>query len=161
MQNKLYSQVGDFYFSIIEPVFGKISFADPTEVFLYKFLRLIEVERNLFATHFCYAQIVNGGLNQFFWNSTGIVAPESALGFRAIGFKRCAEIIEEAISFFDKPYSRDCAYRRENLARIEKKLGNLDPFSSMDDEFYDSLCLTDFLFEKLADKYAEENTINI
>ncbi|HEV2132983.1 MAG TPA: DUF4375 domain-containing protein [Terracidiphilus sp.] len=61
----------------------------------------------LFAAHFCLSEIHNGGLLQFFWNSTGIMAPEAIEGFQAIGMLELASVIRAAAAPLGAPYPRD------------------------------------------------------
>jgi hypothetical protein len=48
----------------------------------------------------------NGGFLQFFWNSTGILAPEAIEGFNAIGMPNLASIVSEATRFLGAPFPR-------------------------------------------------------
>jgi hypothetical protein len=50
----------------------------------------------LYAAHWCISNVDNGGLLQFFWNSTGILAPEAREGFTIAGLKDLARVLEEA-----------------------------------------------------------------
>ncbi len=61
----------------------------------------------LFAAHFCLSEVWNGGLLQFFWNSTGLLAPEAIEGFKAIGMSRLGGIIAIAAACLGDEYPRD------------------------------------------------------
>lgn len=52
----------------------------------------------MFAAHFCQSEICNGGLGQFFGNSTGGLAPEAVEGFREIGQAQVAALIASGLS---------------------------------------------------------------
>jgi hypothetical protein len=54
----------------------------------------------VFAVLWLDAEVRNGGFHQLFFNSTGIVARDAALGFRRIGASKCAEIVVRAMARF-------------------------------------------------------------
>jgi len=41
--------------------------------------------QHLYCGHRCQSEVTNGGLYQFFSNTTGLLAPEALFGFREIG----------------------------------------------------------------------------
>jgi Domain of unknown function (DUF4375) len=91
---------------LVEPVWGQINIiAEPRE-FLSQFRRVRPEVGHLFAAHWCLAEIYNGGFHQFFFNSTGVLAPEALAAFRAIGLVDWASLLEEAMQFFRDPYPR-------------------------------------------------------
>ena len=63
-------------------------------------------------------EVLNGGVSQFFSNSTGILGPEAAAALREIGFARGADVIDEGIALLPKPYPRATRARREAMERI-------------------------------------------
>src|SRR5215468_5622343 len=73
------------YWSIVEPVWNAINIGDGPEIFAQTFASVPRVSGLIFAAHFCQSEICNGGFRQFFWNSTGVLAPEAVVGFRDIG----------------------------------------------------------------------------
>jgi Domain of unknown function (DUF4375) len=76
-----------------------------------KYLASISVEPYaaviVYAAHFCQSEIHNGGLLQFFWNNTGVLAPEALEGFRVIGMPRLAAVLKGAMAKLGEPYPRD------------------------------------------------------
>lgn len=54
----------------------------------------------LFAVLWSQSEVLNGGLFQFLYNPTGVLAPEAATGLTPIGLDRCGEVTEEAMAFF-------------------------------------------------------------
>jgi hypothetical protein len=44
----------------------------------------------LYAAHFCQSEVHNGGFLQFFWNNTGVLAPEAIEGYGVIGMPTLA-----------------------------------------------------------------------
>jgi len=94
------------YWDLVEPIFQHVDTTDGA-----KYSKSIEVIPRpvllLFAAHFCLSELHNGGLLQFFWNSTGIMAPEAIEGFEAIGMLELASVIGAAAAPLGSPYPRD------------------------------------------------------
>ncbi len=146
---------GEEYWSFIEPIWEAISVHEEPEVFLKQFRKLPPEQGHVFAAHWCQSEALNGGLHQFFWNSTGVLAPEAVAGFRAIGLDDCAEILEEAMSFFGADYPREQEKRDDILDRIPGETPEeWDPFYHLNEKFFDGLDYENGRFEKAADEYA-------
>jgi Domain of unknown function (DUF4375) len=96
----------------------------------------------LFAAHFCQSEIVNGGFSQFFFNSTGVLAPEAIEGFKAIGQVSVAESVQEACALFGDPYPRDRPLRHSKLKTIESQL-----LKSLDQRFWEKIVTANGGFE--------------
>ncbi len=110
--------MADSYWDLVEPVWKKISIYDGPEAFLSQFRSFPAVPGNLFAAHWCQSEVRNGGLHQFFSNSTGVLAPEALSGFQAIGLTEWATILDEAMRFFGPSYPRDRETRIAVLAEV-------------------------------------------
>lgn len=134
-------QPGDRYWSLVEPVWGSISFYDGPDAFLRQYQAVRQEVGHLFAAHWCQSEVCNGGLHQFFSNSTGVLAPEALAGFRAIGLTEWANILAEAMQFFGSAYPRE---RLDRLVLLPKRQGQRrkewDPFCHLDHRFYEWLC---------------------
>ncbi len=141
-------QPGDAYWAKIEPIWKEISIYDGEDTFLERFKCVQPKIGDLFAAHWCQSEVRNGGFHQFFVNATGVLAPEAAAGFRAIGMPRCAAIVTEAMGFFDDPYPRDQGDRQEALD------GESNPFAKLDDRFHELLNKEADGFSVAADKYS-------
>jgi hypothetical protein len=148
-------QPGDEYWEFIEPIWEAVSTYDGVDVFLPQFQKLTPAQGHIFAAHWCQSEVCNGGLHQFFSNSTGVLAPEAVAGFRAIGLEACTLILEEAISFLGEKYPREQETRAEVLAQLEGTTREeWDPFFELDGKFYDALGFRNDRFLKAADDYA-------
>jgi Domain of unknown function (DUF4375) len=90
---------GEVYWSLVEPFWGKISIYDGAEQFLRQFRALPKHVGHLFAGHWCQSEVCNGGFHQFFWNPTGILAPEALQAYQAIGIPVWAAIVKEAMQY--------------------------------------------------------------
>jgi len=145
---------GDAYWSVIAPVVDSVSIYAGPDVFFYGFSQITAAQKVLLAAHWAQSEIHNGGLHQFFFNSTGVLAPEAADAFRALGLEKCADIITSAMQFFGPTYPRDRAIRVALLDKYTEDHGlDADPFEQLDDEIYDELENTG-AFETAADRYA-------
>lgn len=94
------------YWELVEPIFSDIN----TEGAASYFASIVAVPRPvllLYAAHFCIAEVFNGGLLQFFWNSTGVIAPEAIEGLVAVGMPRLAAVLSHATMLLGSPYPRD------------------------------------------------------
>ena len=104
----------------------------------------------MFAAHFCQSEVCNGGFDQFFWNSTGVLAPEAVEGFRQIGQSQVAALVESAMELLGSPYPRDRDERQERLSHVPKP--SLD---SLDQKFFSLIESEAGGFEKAADRLLE------
>jgi hypothetical protein len=67
--------MADDYWDLVEPIWDEISIYDGAEQFLQDFEKTDERPGILFAAHWTQSEVMNGGLGQFFNNSTGVLAP--------------------------------------------------------------------------------------
>jgi hypothetical protein len=94
-------------------------------------------QRTLFAMEIFNAEFENGGVHQFFYNSSGIVAPEVYDAFGELGLERQAAIFKRALDMFDAKHPRDLNRRRDEYfshavwSAFDKQLSDLT------DDFYD------------------------
>jgi Domain of unknown function (DUF4375) len=123
----------------VHPYWTMVSIYDGPVTFLRGFEQLPEHVRHLFAIRWCDYEVCNGGFRQFLSNSTGVLAPEAADGFRAVGLDEFAELVDAAIGFFQKPFPRDRAARQEALAILDRRgteLRELDSFRELNGRYY-------------------------
>ncbi len=149
---------GDAAWHAIEPYCESVGIYNGPQVFVDSFEKVPEPARRLFAVWFCDAEVCNGGFHQFFFNSTGVLAPEAAEGFRAAGLTELAELLETAIARLGEPYPRDRAKRLavlETLKRPGTKREECDPFYELDDRYYEAKDRLDF--DRVLDDYARRS----
>ena len=91
-------------------------------------------QRTLLAMEFFNAEFANGGVHQFFLNSSGAVAPEVYDAFRELGLERQAAIYKRGLDMFGSKYARDTQMRRDKVLRSRRleRLGQ----TAASDEFY-------------------------
>lgn len=124
---------------IVEPMWYGVCIYDGLQTYEQNLSRFTENQKYLHAMIWYQSEVDNGGHDQFFFNSTGIVWKNALAGFRKIGFDKAAEILQEAVSLFDGEPSLDRSERQEQL----DSLNDNDPecLDDLDDRFYD---ITDF-----------------
>jgi hypothetical protein len=144
-----------FYWQFVEPVWDAVSIDDGPDVFLEQFQAIRPEVGHLLAAHWCQSEVRNGGFYQFFENSTGVLAPEAARAFAAIGLQDWSDLVTEAMKFFGEPYPRDEEQRVPKLPEFgDGKREDFDPFFALDNRFYESLKADRQRFQKAADEYA-------
>lgn len=88
-------------------------------------------QRAIYATSRCGEETRNGGLHQFFYNSSGVLWRESCEGFRLIGAEGYARILERAALLFPNGEPPDrCEERRKLLEGL-----NCSSFRAITDGF--------------------------
>jgi hypothetical protein len=149
-------QPGQRYWSAVEPFWRVVNvYAHPDE-FTRGFQALPSKAGHLLAAHWCQSEIRNGGLHQFFSNSTGVLAPEALAAFRAIGLAEWADVLAEAMRFFGEPYPRERAIRQELLdARPGELREEWDPFFALGERLYTWLHAEPDGWERGADRFVE------
>ncbi len=155
----------EVYWTAIEPIWDDINI-DNVDSFHETFQNVRRELGVLYAAHFCQSEVCNGGFTQFFWNSTGVLAPEAVEGFVAIGQLKVADLVGRAMSMLGSPYPRDRAARWAALDGLrpgtdprEALLGRagyrrIDLFGPFEDDFYSLLRTDAGGFESAADRYA-------
>jgi len=91
--------------------------------------------RTLLVMDIFNAEFSNGGVHQFFFNSSGAVAPEVYDAFRELGLERQAVIYKRALDMFPGAYPRDMQKRRDKF--FAEEWGPWDErLQKLTDEFY-------------------------
>ena len=68
--------------------------------------------RQLFLLNLFEGEVLNGGIHQFFFNSSGDFAPQIALTLREVGMTNYAQAVEKGMAMFPQPYPVDLGKRR-------------------------------------------------
>jgi len=143
------------YWTLVEPIWDTVSIYDGGDVFLQQYTASPEASRVLFAAHWCQSEINNGGFEQFFSNSTGVLAPEGVQAFRALGMPETAELIDKAMQVFGPTYPRERSEREDALDKVWDDFDDdTDPFSDLDESFFERVETENGGFENAADRYA-------
>ncbi len=158
-------EAGEAYWKAIDRIWDEVDI-DSVESFQRTFQNVPSELGLLYAAHFCQLEVCNGGFTQFFWNSTGVLAPEAVEGFVAIGQVKVADVVRRAMSMLGSPYLRDRAARWLTLDGLaptaDQRPGstvpagdrNIDLFGPLEEDFYSLLRTDGGGFENAADRYA-------
>ena len=139
------------HWRVIEASWEHINIYDGADVFRNTYDSAPKISGLMFAAHFCQSEVCNGGFHQFFWNSTGVLAPEAIEGFRRIGQHEVAEVVETAMGLLGASYLRDRAERQERLSRVPKTA-----LDSLDEKFFSLIGCEAGGFQKAADHFVNQ-----
>lgn len=106
-----------------------------------------EAQGLLVAAHWCQSEVCNGGLHQFFSNSTGVLAPEAIRGFELLQIAEVPRIVAAAVAMFGSTYPRDREARSHRLSELERagdRRSDWDPFYELDEQFYEATGSSEF-----------------
>lgn len=95
---------------------------------------LSPVERTIFFYGAFQSEVQNGGLHQFFANSTGNCALQTRAALHDIGATELLAVYDKALAVFPSPPSEDRGTRLQQMARVpnefdaweEEKVGSVD-----------------------------------
>ena len=111
------AQSGTDYWDLVAPHWSELNeawYLGP-DVFLARLQTVPLRSQHLYASHWCYSEVCNGGFYQFFFNTTGILAPEAVSGFHAMGADELSEILSRALAYFGPHYPRVRELRMDSL----------------------------------------------
>ena len=111
-----------------------VSIYEGPEEFLQDFGQVSRARQIAFAAFWFQAEVLNGGLVQFFSNDTGVLAPEAAVACREVGLPNLASHLEQSMAWFGQPYPRDRSAREHALEAYADTHPDSDgPFEDLDD----------------------------
>jgi Domain of unknown function (DUF4375) len=142
--------------SVIEPHWASLNEAwDKTpSTFLARFQRVPRRAGLLYAGNWCVSEVDNGGFLQFFWNTTGILAPEALECLEAVGAEGAAQALADAMRHFGRSYPREREVRLRLLGGDSLEYPKHSPFISEDNAFYNWFSLEKNAWSKVSDLYA-------
>jgi hypothetical protein len=118
------------YWDQIEKAFNEVDIYETHEVFKQSASKFPEWQIDLLAVHWTMSEVANGGLEQYFENSTGILAPEAVIGFQHLGRSDLAAALQKAMALLGEPYPRERDARRQRLAALSsQQSGTSESFS--------------------------------
>lgn len=123
---------GDDPGAVIDPVWWTANFYDSFEEYELSLAPFSWPQRLVWAVMWHNAEVCNGGHEQFFSNSTGMVWPEAIEGLEAIGRADLAVILTGAVSRFSSPPSRERDEREAQLG------GDKIDFDDLDTRYWDN-----------------------
>jgi hypothetical protein len=119
------------YGTLMYQVWDELIVFDDPETFKRNFTAAPVAPRTLFAAHWCQSEVRNGGFHQFFWNSTGGLAPEAETAFRELGMPLTSDVVRRALGLFGEPFPRDRDARWQQLEELDRS-----SLERLDEEFY-------------------------
>ncbi len=91
---------GNLAWAAIEPLWDAVDFSKGAIVVAEMLSGATAGQKLLFAVDCCQKEVRNGGFEQFFQNSTGMLWKDALAGFFAIGARDYAVLLEKALSIF-------------------------------------------------------------
>ena len=92
--------------AVIDPVWWRGNIYDGPEAYEGSLGSFTKAQRFVWAMLWYDAEVNNGGHDQFYGNSTGIVWRDALSGFEAIGAPEAAAILRESANRLGKPVAR-------------------------------------------------------
>ncbi|WP_026362824.1 DUF4375 domain-containing protein [Methylopila sp. M107] len=112
--------------------------------------KLPEPYRVVYLVRLAAGEVINGGVEQFFSNSSGATATHAVEAFRTIGLDRHADILAKGVAMFPQPYEPD---RTKRYAGESGWSARDDALSALTDDWdYDAV-------ERAAPVYARREGI--
>jgi hypothetical protein len=119
-------------YDIIQPLWWSVSIYDGEKQYLEDLKKFSEPQRYVFTIEWYLAEVNNGGHDQFYYNSTGIVWEDALKGFEVLGLEENYEILKESANRLGGYPSKDREERQDQLDKHEPE------FDDLDDRLYQS-----------------------
>ena len=124
-----------------------INIYDGPDLFLQSFSAADRDAALIYAATFCQSEICNGGFHQFFFNSTGVLAPEAVEAFTRLGMPDTADVVRQACDRLGSAFPRERPARQGLLRERE--------FRDLDDRFYELLEQENGGFEAASQRFID------
>lgn len=135
---------------IIDPLWWSVSIYDGEEKYNKDLARFSVPQKYVFAIEWYVAEVNNGGHDQFYSNSTGIVWEDAMNGFEVIGLSENNKILNESVKRMGGNPGKDRERRQAELDKFNPT------FDDLDDRFYKS----DKDMDKIIMKYIKDHKID-
>lgn len=99
----------------------------------------------MYATDCYQAEVYNGGHDQFFYNTTGIVWKDTLESLRILGDQTTLSIFLEALSLFEN--GSPSLIEEERQLQLEELEGKNVDFEELDDRFYEEARLDEKIIQ--------------
>lgn len=116
----------DDVFSVIEPLWWSVSIYDDEKKYYEDLSLFTDPQKYVFAIQWYLSEVNNGGHDQFYFNSTGIVWEEAMIGFRTIGLNEGFDILQQSTKLMGGNPSKDREERQDQLEKYEPEFESLD-----------------------------------
>ena len=118
-------------YQVLEPMYDLIDLSN-SSAYEHTIKPFSRPQRLIFAVDSYIAEVYNGGHEQFFFNSTGVVWKDALEGLEEIGAHEAVLILKQVIERFPSVIPDDADTRRKLMYDIEEGI-----FESDDQAFYD------------------------
>ena len=106
------------YWGAIAPYWDVVDVHESPRTFQKQLAQVPHEPATLLVAHWLFSEVHNGGFVQFFWNGTGVLAPEALQAFQVLQLPDAARAIERAMGYIGKPYPRSCRVRQRRMKGI-------------------------------------------
>jgi len=117
---------GDDPYEVVDPVWWNANFYDDLARYEDSLKPFSKPQRLVWAVLWYASEVHNGGHDQFFSNSTGMVWPDALEGLAAIGRADLEKILRAAVERFPELPSRDRDEREDQIAAGDIRFDGLD-----------------------------------
>lgn len=121
---------------LIQPLWYTVSIYDGLDVYEQNLKPFTEAQRKILALFWYDSEVCNGGHDQFFFNSTGIVWKDALECMRMIGAGKYAQNFQKAVDLFGGRIPFDRSERIAALEKLREEEG-FDDFEQIDSFYYD------------------------
>ncbi len=144
---------------LVQPLWYNVNIYDDLKAYEKDLEPFTDAQRKIFALWWYDAEVCNGGHDQFFFNSTGIVWKDAIEGMRMIGASAAAGNFQKAIDCFGGtvPFDRD--ERNEMLDELSED-EDFDDFEEIDSFYYENNEDIVALMDEYVKKHAAEFAVN-
>lgn len=111
---------------IIDPLWWSVSIYDGEKQYEEDLAKFSAQQRHLFALQWYFAEVNNGGHDQFYYNSTGIVWEDAMNGAKAAGMEAVYEIIRESADRMGGNPGKERETRWDQMDELEPDFEDLD-----------------------------------
>ncbi|OWA33544.1 hypothetical protein B9G55_19475 [Saccharibacillus sp. O16] len=112
--------------AIIEPLWWNVNIYDGEKEYKDDLKKFTDPQKYILAIEWYLAEVNNGGHDQFFSNSTGIVWEDALAGFKTIGIEDYYTILLEAANRLGGKPNPDREKRQDQLVKCNADFEDLD-----------------------------------
>lgn len=116
---------GDVY-EIIDPVWWTVNIYDGVDAYESSLSAFSKPQRLVSAVIWYQSEVNNGGHDQFYYNSTGIVWRDALEAFRTVGLRRFEKVLSDSADRFSRPPSLGRDERNEQMDSDAPEFDDLD-----------------------------------
>lgn len=112
--------------TVLEPVWWSANIYGTLQEYERSLSRFTNEQRLMLALKWYVSEVSNGGHDQFYFNSTGIVWPDAVAAFESLDLTEGAQILRESARRLGGNPSRERSERQRQLEEADADFGDLD-----------------------------------